>query len=47
MYIEKAKNVCHRKCELQNTGVHREFQKFGCYIHTAAKTIINHQIVSK
>ena len=47
MYIENAKKVCHRKSELQNTGVHREFRKLGSYIHTAAKTNINHQIVSK
>ena len=47
MYIENAKLVCHRKSELQNMGVHREFLKLGSYIHTAAKTNINHQIVSK
>ena len=47
MYIENAKKVCHRKSELQNTGVHREFLNLGSYIHTAAKTNINHQIVSK
>ena len=47
MYIENAKKVCHRKSALQNTGVHREFLNLGSYIHTAAKTNINHQIVSK
>ena len=47
MYIENANKVCHRKSELQNTGVHREFLNLGSNIHTAAKTNINHQIVSK